>query len=120
MVRRIVQEEKGDEEADDEGKFNYISGTRLAIGSRSCGKPPACWQAFDVIINCTPTDYEENTKESYKGRYLKLPIPEGKKGQYTLFECIPTALNFVRPHLINGRRILIHCAKGNHERLLIS
>lgn len=98
--------------------FNYIGQTSIAIGSRLSGKPPSCWDTFDVIINCTPLEYDDNRK--HKGYYLQLPIPEGKRGQQALFESIPTALAFVHDHLVENRRILIHCAKGQDRSVGIA
>ncbi|KAI9321845.1 tRNA A64-2'-O-ribosylphosphate transferase [Dichotomocladium elegans] len=40
--------------------YDYIRGTHLAVGSRLSGKPPTCWDTFDVIVNCTLMEYKEN------------------------------------------------------------
>ncbi|KAI9490517.1 tRNA A64-2'-O-ribosylphosphate transferase [Zychaea mexicana] len=107
----------GDDDTSNDKKYDMIQGTTLAIGSRLSGKPPACWQHFDYIINCTPTHYEEIDKEHC---YLQLPIPEGKKGQQQLFESIPKALAFVKEPLQQEKRILVHCAKGQDRSVGIA
>ncbi|KAF7732014.1 hypothetical protein EC973_007119 [Apophysomyces ossiformis] len=123
-VRQIVRHAKDsghmEEEEQDTGtqKSNYISQTTLAVGSRSSGKPPDCWRDFDVIVNCTMLEYEENKK--HKDCYLQLAIPEGKKGQQALFNSIPVALDFVKKPLSENKRVLIHCAKGQDRSVGIA
>lgn len=117
-VRQLVKEEKENVEAAPENDpaapplFKFIDGTTVAIGSRLSGKPPACWVHFDVVVNCTQLEFEENKNEAYKHRYLQLPIPEGKKGQHALYNSIPVVLDFVKPHLAQHRKVLVHCTKG--------
>ncbi|KAI7865723.1 tRNA A64-2'-O-ribosylphosphate transferase [Spinellus fusiger] len=94
-------------------KYHFIGTTGIAIGSRLSGKPPLCWDEFDLVVNCTLLEYEENKADAYKGRYLQLPIPEGKKGQQALFDHIGPALVFVKQPLLEKRKVLVHCAKGN-------
>ncbi|KAG0174566.1 hypothetical protein DFQ28_005721 [Apophysomyces sp. BC1034] len=123
-VRRIVRhvKESGQMEEEEQDtnvqKYNYIGQTTLAVGSRSSGKPPSCWDEFDIVVNCTLLEYEENKK--YKDRYLQLAIPEGKKGQQALYDSIPTALNFVKKPLAENKRVLIHCAKGQDRSVGIA
>ncbi|KAJ8651842.1 hypothetical protein O0I10_012582 [Lichtheimia ornata] len=118
LARSNDAEEEESSSSASASSFNYIGHTNIAIGSRLSGKPPSCWDTFDVVINCTPLEYEDNRK--HKGYYLQLPIPEGKRGQQALFESIPTALAFVHDHLVKNRRILIHCAKGQDRSVGIA
>lgn len=104
-------------EDSDDTPYNYVQNTTLAIGSRRAGRPPQCWENFDVVVNCTLNEYEDNKER--KG-YLHLKIAEGKKGQNALFDCIPTALEFVRQPLSEGKRVLIHCAKGQDRSVGIA
>ncbi|KAJ1343311.1 hypothetical protein BSLG_002337 [Batrachochytrium salamandrivorans] len=78
--------------------FDWIGDTGIAVGSFHAAEPPMCWDHFDVIINCGAREFTANNAytDATKGRrYLYLDIPEGKKGQNKLFECIPKALKYI-------------------------
>ncbi|KAH6568254.1 hypothetical protein BASA62_005565 [Batrachochytrium salamandrivorans] len=96
--------------------FDWIGDTGIAVGSFHAAEPPMCWDHFDVIINCGAREFTANNAytDATKGRrYLYLDIPEGKKGQNKLFECIPKALKYIEGDIMcPGRRILIHCTQG--------
>ncbi|KAL0074133.1 tRNA A64-2'-O-ribosylphosphate transferase [Phycomyces blakesleeanus] len=121
-VRALVKSSKGHIEEDEEGdqKYHYISNTGIAVGTRTSGKPPMCWKEFDVVVNCTTLEYNENKLEEHKHQYIQLPIPEGKKGQQALFDHIGIALAFVRQPLLEKRRVLVHCAKGQDRSVGIA
>ena len=101
-----------------ENLFDWIGDTGLAIGSRAAAEPPKCWQHFDAIINCGAQEfiYPENS------HYLFLQIPEGKKGQYELFNSLPKAFEFVKKQLEIDpiRKILVHCMQGVDRSVGIS
>ncbi|KAG9307815.1 hypothetical protein G9A89_023380 [Geosiphon pyriformis] len=104
------------------GTCNFLGNTNIAIGNRNSGRPPLCWEIFDHVVNCTPEDYELKLKIKSKiqlistisedGKYLQLPIPEGKKGQNVLFEMIPKALEYLCEPLFQSKKVLIHCEQG--------
>ncbi|KAI8388740.1 tRNA A64-2'-O-ribosylphosphate transferase [Radiomyces spectabilis] len=126
-VKRIVQDElrlqnhETATEADDvDIDYNCIGNTGITVGNRFCGKPPFCWEQFDAVINCGPTEYSENKQEKYQNKYLYLPIPEGKKGQYAFFESISPALTFAAPFLKEKKQILIYCNKGQDTSIGIA
>jgi tRNA A64-2'-O-ribosylphosphate transferase len=83
----------------------------LAIGSYASG---LCWDEFDYVINCAEAEYEQNKEQK---NYLHLAIPEGKKGQITFGTSIKKAIEFVRDPLLQNRRILVHCATGNSNKI---
>lgn len=87
---------------------------RQALGTHIylIGKPEKCWTNFDVVINCTEHEYDENKDENYKKRYLHLNIPASKRGQHELFKCIPTAIDFCKEPILASKTILVHCAEG--------
>ncbi|RUP45765.1 tRNA A64-2'-O-ribosylphosphate transferase [Jimgerdemannia flammicorona] len=116
----IDQEDNFSVTAYQQKSYDFIGNTNIAIGSRRSGKPPQCWNNFDVIINCTELEYEGNRDERHAGRYLQLAIPEGKKGQHVLARMIPRALEFVEGPLREGRRVLVHCAKGQDRSVGIA
>jgi tRNA A64-2'-O-ribosylphosphate transferase len=72
-----------------------------------------------VIINCCELEYEENRDEKYRDRYLFLNIPEGKKGQRQLLAMLPQALRFAQAPMQQGKRVLVHCAKGKRLHWVI-
>ncbi|KAJ8331287.1 tRNA A64-2'-O-ribosylphosphate transferase [Batrachochytrium dendrobatidis] len=96
--------------------FDWIGDTGIAIGSFHAADPSSCWNEFDVIINCGAREFPENTiyKNAEQGKlYVYLDIPEGKKGQNKLFDCIPAAIQCVQGKFMSqGRRILVHCMQG--------
>ncbi|RIA84745.1 tRNA A64-2'-O-ribosylphosphate transferase [Glomus cerebriforme] len=93
--------------------FNFIGNTNIAIGDYKSAFPPECWKNFDYIINCTSESYTSNEiTPSFNKNYLQLSIPEGKKGQNTLYLNIPIALEFIRKPLEENKKILIHCKQG--------
>ncbi|KAJ1922001.1 tRNA A64-2'-O-ribosylphosphate transferase [Mycoemilia scoparia] len=92
--------------------WRFINNTNIAVGSRSSGRPPECWDNFSAIINCGAPEYEPNKTPALKSRYLYLPIPEGKKGQHALGENIPMALDFARKVLLKNEKVLVHCSQG--------
>jgi len=98
--------------------FQFIGSTNIAIGSRTAGRPPFCWEHFEVVINCTQLEYPSLTGEL--PNYLFLDIPEGKKGQVKLLGSIPKALSFVEEKLRRGDRILVHCAQGKDRSVAIA
>lgn len=79
------------------------------------GEPPLCWDHFDIVVNCTDQDIPENNHEKYRGRYLHLKIPSGKKGQHILFEYIPTAIDFCKEPILSGKSVLVHCTEGMYR-----
>jgi tRNA A64-2'-O-ribosylphosphate transferase len=89
-----------------------LEGMGISIGRRLSGKPPGCWTEYDAVLNCCHLEYEENTHDDLRERYLFLDIPEGKKGEKHLGKGIPLALQFVWENNLLGKRILIHCSQG--------
>ncbi|ORX82041.1 initiator tRNA phosphoribosyl transferase [Basidiobolus meristosporus CBS 931.73] len=100
--------------------YDFIKGTVIAIGSRTSGRPPQCWSAFNSIINCCELEYTENLDATHQNTYLHLNIPEGKKGQATLLELIPKALEFAKQKLAENQSILVHCAQGKDRSVGIA
>ncbi|KAI9010989.1 tRNA A64-2'-O-ribosylphosphate transferase [Phycomyces nitens] len=119
-VRALVKASKGCVEEEEDQKYDFIGNTGIAVGSRTSGKPPLCWKEFDVVINCTTMEYEDNKLKEHKNNYIQLPIPEGKKGQQALFDHIGIALAFARQPLLEKRRVLVHCAKGQDRSVGIA
>ncbi|KAI8146819.1 tRNA A64-2'-O-ribosylphosphate transferase [Fennellomyces sp. T-0311] len=104
-VHEIVAKKQEDTDVDD---YNMIQGTTMAVGSTKA------WKMFDVVINCTESSPADHPQ------CLQLPILEGKKGQYKLFQSIPTAIAFVREPLMQNKRILIYGAKGRDRAVGIA
>eukprot|EP01135_Chromosphaera_perkinsii_P002563 Nk52_evm79s224 gene=Nk52_evmTU79s224 len=102
--------------------FNAIGETGLFVGSRLASKPPHCFEEFDVIVNCCMFEYDAflSENEMSQGRYLWLPIPEGKRGSKTLEKLLPVALIFIAKHLCEKRKVLIHCAQGADRSVTIA
>ncbi|KAJ1720712.1 tRNA A64-2'-O-ribosylphosphate transferase [Coemansia erecta] len=117
-VQRVVSQAA--EDVPDGGWFSFVRQTNVAVGGRLAGRPPECWATFDAVINCGAPEYLANAEAagdgdtgSLRGRYLFLPIPEGKRGQAELGKAIGPALDFVRPLVCDPtKRVLVHCSQG--------
>jgi tRNA A64-2'-O-ribosylphosphate transferase len=96
--------------------FTFVDESKIANDNVNVafriGNPEECWNHFDVVINCTEHEYEENKSEVYRKRYLHLNIPASKRGQHELLKCIPTALDFCKEPILASKTILVHCAEG--------
>ena len=113
VVQKIVQSACSTKKFINESPshFQWISSTGFAIGDQQAGVPPGCWNHFDAIINCGSEAFDVD-KEKYA--YLFLDIPEGKKGQSRLLDCIPRALEFSESCIKQKKRVLVHCLHGIH------
>ncbi|GAB5590671.1 tRNA A64-2'-O-ribosylphosphate transferase [Umbelopsis nana] len=100
--------------------YSYVGTSKIAIGSWKSSEPPLCWDHFDIVVNCTDQDIPENNHEKYRGRYLQLKIPSGKKGQHILFEYIPTAIDFCKEPILSGKSVLVHCTEGKDRAVGIA
>lgn len=118
------------------GGFSWIGGSRVAVGGRRAGRPPACWENFDSVINVTPEEYTGMVDAPPGKRYLCMPVLEGKKDRRELEARLPQALvfssfvlfdgagidnsltsltwhqRFAYSQLRDGKTVLVHCAKG--------
>ena len=104
--------------------IDKIGKLNLWIGSRKAGRPPACWESFDAILNVTDIEYptmSESIKERNQQKcfYLMLPVAEGKKDKSELERYLPLGLCFLIYHLQQGRRVLIHCAQGRDRSVAV-
>ncbi len=94
------------------GNFSWLgdAASPVAVGSRRSGRPPHCWKSFSSVVNCTMREYEG--MGDMPGRYLHMPVREGKADKKTLIELLPLALGFVLIQLAHRRTVLIHCNQG--------
>ncbi|KAI8822457.1 tRNA A64-2'-O-ribosylphosphate transferase [Fimicolochytrium jonesii] len=101
---------------------NLLGDTNISIGNHASGRPPDCFRFFDVVINCGSPEHppELLDKAAEEGKYLFLPIPEGKKGQHALFSCLPMVLAFVKGPLRERKRVLVHCMQGKDRSVGIA
>lgn len=103
--------------------FSIIGRSGMAIGTRRAGRPPECWKHFDCILNVTTMEYDAlaSVDEVPQGKsYLCCPVPEGKKGKYELENWLAVAVVFVITNLVEGKRVLIHCAQGMDRSVAIA
>ncbi|KAJ2602551.1 tRNA A64-2'-O-ribosylphosphate transferase [Coemansia sp. RSA 1722] len=101
--------------------YNFVGSTNIAVGGRTSGRPPECWQTFDAVINCGAPEYQDNRDEALKSKYLYLDIPEGKRGQVQLGKSIEGAIRFAKRFVENpGMRLLVHCSQGMDRSVGIS
>lgn len=107
-VKHYVSQSNELEEGCD-NNYSFVKPTQLAIGNYASGKPPQCWQEFDIVINCSQTEYEGN--QEHEG-YLHLPMPDGKKGQIVFGASIQKAIDFVYQAILENRKVLVHCSTG--------
>lgn len=104
--------------------FDQIGTSRLYVGSRRAGRPPECWQYFDVIVNVTTMEYDEfsdsNGNFPHEKSYLQLPVKEGKRDRSDLENWMAVAMLFIGMYLIKDKRILIHCAQGMDRSVAVA
>ncbi|KAI8615487.1 tRNA A64-2'-O-ribosylphosphate transferase [Chytriomyces sp. MP71] len=105
--------------------FNWVGETGIAIGGRRSGKPPECWDTFDIIINCGALEYPTMLSSlPSKSEYLYLAIPEGKRGQHALYTAIPVVIGFLQKTTckFNDRvpKVLVHCLQGKGRSVAIA
>lgn len=107
---------------------NQIGKLPIWIGSRKAGRPPECWNNFDVILNVTQQEYPNmmttttttnatttatgstatttptsstvaDTTNNRKKYYLQLPVAEGKRDRLGLEQWLPVGLYFLLYHM---------------------
>jgi tRNA A64-2'-O-ribosylphosphate transferase len=126
LVHKILEKEKGQSESetrheyDDsiQAHFDLIGGSNFAVGDWHSGRPPNCWEHFDVVINCGAPEFEENKTRDVT-QYLFLDIKEGKKGQEQFYENIKKTLDFARKCIQENKKVLLHCMQGTAVSLLL-
>ena len=131
-IQRLSASETSNESSQKKGvleifsdQFDFISDT-LAVGSRQAGRSPMCWDHFDIVLNLSEFEYEENLVstelftrygdcEELKPRvrvYIHVP-PSGKNRISVLKDfdtilAILERLNWPR----SGKKLLIQGDKG--------
>ena len=106
--------------------MDKIGNLNLWISSRKAGRPPACWEYFDAILNVTDVEYptmtdsiKDEQQSSTTHFYLMLPVAEGKKDKSELERWMPVGLHFLIHHLQHRRRVLVHCAQGKDRSVAV-
>lgn len=94
-------------------RYQEIGRTGFFLGNFSAGKPPECWESFDVVVNCCFEEFESLESE----KYLFLNIPDGKKGAQQFLKCIPVLLTFLKPFINTKKRILLHSKFGTDRAI---
>ncbi|KAL7528286.1 hypothetical protein ACHAWF_002509 [Thalassiosira exigua] len=125
IIDSIVEEQRmgqqgGTNESKSAMNVDRIGTMNLWVGSRRAGRPPECWEKFDVVLNVTENEYsnmiqsiqDQKTNVHKTCYYLQLPVAEGKKDKYELERWMPVGLSFLIMHLQQDRRVLVHCAQG--------
>ncbi|KAJ3192591.1 hypothetical protein HK101_006274 [Irineochytrium annulatum] len=106
--------------------FDWIGDTRIAIGTRAAGAPPACWETFDAVLNCGCEEHagmREEADDAAGGgarRYMFLPIPEGKKGSAALAANVAQGVAFIRAVVEGGGTVLVHCMQGRDRSVCVA
>ncbi|KAJ3184084.1 hypothetical protein HDU85_001935 [Gaertneriomyces sp. JEL0708] len=102
--------------------YHWLGNTGIAVGNRDSGKPPRCWELFDVVVNCGAPQHANicETAKAAGKRYIYLDIPEGKKGQHALFQCLPEIISELQEPLETQRKILLHCMQGKDRSVGIA
>jgi tRNA A64-2'-O-ribosylphosphate transferase len=120
VVDGVVQ--AGDQRENNEPKglsYDEIGTTGIFIGTRRAGRPPDCWEDFDVVLAVTELEYDGMKEHIPDGKYyLQLPVEEGKRDRTELERWMAVAIAFVA--LNRKSRILIHCAQGKDRSVAVS
>jgi tRNA A64-2'-O-ribosylphosphate transferase len=121
LVDQLVHAAK-DEDTSDDYSFHAIGESGMFIGTRRAGKPPECWECFDAILNVSMLEYEEMDSETPLPEscyYLQLPVEEGKRDKTELERWLAVGITFICFHLVQGRRVLVHCAQGRDRSVAV-
>ncbi len=130
VISALTKQRKDNQndDLDDDGKsivnfFDKIGNTcKIFIGSRKAGRPPACWDHFDAILNVTEMEYDgmSSRETVQEGKfYLQLRVKEGKKDRTQLEKWMAVAVIFIGVHMASQRRILVHCAQGRDRSVAV-
>lgn len=104
--------------AEGEGVCSQIAATGLCVGDFQAAQPPMVWKdrGIDAVLNCGGEEHPEMKGDK---RYLFLPAADEKKHDPTKHwwpdVLLPRALRFLARHLQEGRRVLIHCTRGDNR-----
>eukprot|EP00435_Cladocopium_sp_Y103_P037715 s1449_g10.t1 len=97
---------------------SQIAATGLCVGDFQAAQPPMVWKdrGIDAVLNCGGEEHPEMKGDK---RYLFLPAADEKKHDPTKHwwpdVLLPRALRFLARHLQEGRRVLIHCTRGDNR-----
>jgi len=107
--------------------LSAIAGTGISVGTRRAGRPPACWTEFGAVLNVTDAEYEDcaaapspSPSPAVAGRYLQMPVAEGKRDRHGLERWMAAGLAFVAVHLAEGRKVLVHCNQGRDRSVAVA
>ncbi|CAI9782554.1 unnamed protein product [Fraxinus pennsylvanica] len=96
----------GDEKSSDNYAISWLGSTNIAVG-----RTPLAVDMFpaDSIINC----HKESVSLSMDSEsYLYLPIVDSKFDRFSLLRNLPSALDFAKTNLRQGKTLLICCDNG--------
>lgn len=96
-----------------------LGNTNIHIGTRRAGRPPQCWEKFDVVLNVTNLHYDDMDRPPHGKKYLQMPVEEGKRDRSELERWMAVGIVFVALHAPKSR-ILIHCAQGRDRSVAVT
>ncbi|CAE8679448.1 unnamed protein product [Polarella glacialis] len=98
------------------GNCCFIGETGLAVGDFAAAAPPGVWAQFDAVLNCGGEEHPGMRGDS---RYIMLPAADEKKAdahkRWWQDWLLPRALRFLLQNLNAGRKVLIHCTRGDNR-----
>lgn len=98
--------------------FSAIGNTGVFIGG---WKSRLAYSDFDIVVNCTENDPHVSIEKDCF--YLKLDIPEGKRGLTKFYQIVPSFIQTIHSQIkkyVQFPRIMIHCAQGKDRSVGIA
>ncbi|KAG5225725.1 tRNA A64-2'-O-ribosylphosphate transferase [Salix suchowensis] len=93
--------------SNDYGTTFWIGSTNLALGTT---KHAALMSNVDCILNCDKESVSFNLPDSEA--HLHLPMVSSKLDRFSLFNNLPSAVNFAKLNLRKAHRLLVCCRSG--------
>ncbi|KAL1167565.1 hypothetical protein V6Z11_A05G026800 [Gossypium hirsutum] len=94
--------------SDEECGIFWLGSTNLALGSSQIAAERS--SNIDCVLNCDQWPISVHHQEAEA--YLHLPIVSSKMDRFSLFNNLPSAVNFAKSNLTKGRTLLICCHDG--------
>jgi len=86
--------------------WSFIGNTRIAFGSDIEGTKKEIFSHFDVVINCSSTNYPD--LETIKNYLFSSILSHNKSDKWKISRVLPSILDLVSPKLDENCNILIH------------
>ncbi|KAK4754994.1 hypothetical protein SAY87_008751 [Trapa incisa] len=98
----------------EEHSITWLASTSIAIGSVS---QAANALGIDCMLNCSQDSVAPSLQNT--DMYMHLPVQNSKFDRFSLLNNLPSAVNFARANLGEGRTILLCCKDGEDVSICV-